>query len=663
MVTDEPPLLAEVPVAWRASGVADRLRPPAEQPAAVREAIYHMPAFTAGRIPTAASGALWWASCGEHVWGVISCGPHAPAPASSKPPPTPRVTGRGCGYLQLAWERTAGAEGREELEYRVYFLLYSDYAEDTAAPMDLAGTTVRTEFDLIGLAAAQRYAVRLAVSRGGMWSGLSEPLVVTTLFASQADRHAPALLQLHPVRAVYAHGSWAAHASSGGDAERCHRLGPVEVGALPDCHGTDFQSLEISEAEISNAAGGGDWSAWRVVVPRLTERRADIAVSDARRAYRLRVTLHAEVSVSGLPSPPMLVDGPASVLGSEVWPALTPRPMPGTTSAPSAATFVPRVRPLGSAGFAVAMPSPLSPCQADVKWRLLWHEPRVAPIEDEGEHQGSVALERTSSDMLVAPSLRCPRQCTFRLVPATLAGWTTPSAETPPIGSPPLHHVMQHPAVVLEIRLTHVGSSAPPMAEGGISSSAAPSTHERELESLLRAELGLAGDSSSASALRLLEARLDGEFLTFEVASSHAHVVVSKLLAFLSGESDVDGSPPSSIAARLDRHAGLLQIRDDGSAVLCTSAAAFYVPQGSSAALVAACAILVAAALAYYLRAQLTQAATNCAPYHRSLGAEKEPLSSSVMDHACDEEEQDGDYDEGDVGNGSEDEEDEQCRQ
>ena len=81
VITDEAPLLAKA-----ATPLApDRLLPPSEQPLGARVAVYHLPAVGPGRIPMSEVGALWWASCGEHVWGLVQCAPFL------YPPPSPRV--------------------------------------------------------------------------------------------------------------------------------------------------------------------------------------------------------------------------------------------------------------------------------------------------------------------------------------------------------------------------------------------------------------------------------------------------------------------------------------------------------------------------------------------------------------------------------------------
>jgi len=514
-------------------------------------------------------GALWWAGCGEHVWGIVSCGPSAAPQSLVNPPPRiPVATNLGCGNAQISWGRTAGAMGLEEIEFRVYFAPSTPGTgtKPDAAQMELAGTTVQTSFGLVGLQQAHAYIVCVAVNRGGKWSGLSAPLTIRTLSPVEADRHALELLQLSVTPAADR------------DPVECTHLDTIEVGALPDCHAaTDFQSVEMTWA----LEEGGSWSPWNTITPRVQQRRFQVAVTDPLRLYRLRVVLHSDVRLNGRPSAPLLVDQAHSLLGSSRWPAVAPSEH---AAAATAAAFVPSIRPLGAAAFEVAVPSPLSSCHDGVVWALAWRLAGEATIEtfDEADRDafgqsafgrpfrhledaarvplprhGLAVLEKVEkadgTASLVAKTLRCPRGgCHFRLLPHNLHGWATPSAETAAIASPPL--ARRPPGLaVFELRFR------------GWREAAQEKQYEQQLEARLRTALRL------GEALRVLEVRFRCEYVVVGVPTASANSVVATWLQLLdAATTGRAGSVPSESVAllrELEPQADLLEILADGTAV------------------------------------------------------------------------------------------------
>ena len=601
VVTDEAPALA--PAATRKQ--PDRLLPPSQQPLGAREAVYHMPAFTAGRMPTSAMGSLWWAGCGEHVWGVVTCGSAAAPQSLLNPPPewdVARPPQVGCGSVQLWWARFPGARAAEEIAYQVFFAP-TPAPELPAAPplqrepMEHAGTTAEPSFRLVGLQPARKYTVRVAVNRGGQWSALSSPLELTTLSLSQGARHATELLELTPV----APALLSAQAEDG----TCSRLGPVELGALPDCHGeTDFQSIELTWA-----MGDGTWSRWITASVRVLEPRIHLPLDvlpegvHPLRLYRLRAVLHSDVRLVGQPTRPMLVDEAHSLLGSRHWPFPTVEPTTVETPEEPAVSvlFVPSVRALSSASFEVALPSPQSECQRGLIWALKWSlrtdegEEHSAIEEISGEISGetlwlplprhglSVLEPLASSDGgptgLVVKALRCPSGCTFQLLPHNVPGWSTPSAPTDPIRSLPLPPRPPDTAVFeLQFRPQFKGGQAAPPVTAPDQDRA----REQALMATLREALGLRDEE-----LHVLESRFGAEYIVLAVPKVHATHVVATLLALLdkaaaeaaegllsearAAQGTSGETARLALAQEMAPQGVLLEILTDGGAVRCVA--------------------------------------------------------------------------------------------
>lgn len=333
------------------------------------------------------------------------------------------------------------------------------------------------------------------------------------------------------------------------------------------------------------------------MTPRVQHRRVVVSVPDPLRLYRLRVVLHADVQIVGRSTPPMLVDPQHSLVGSSSWPLgaetaagmrLAARPVP-----PS---YVPSVRPVASGGFAILPPQPQSACQRDLVWAVQWRasgapstsvsstaEYTSPPEGVDAERlplpsMGVAVLEPVQleggTSALVAKAVRCPRGCTFRLVPHSLHGWRTPSAETSSIYSRPLERPPRHTVLELKFR----------------AAAGTPQQVQHRMD-YLRAALATNAPTAAArsESWPLLESRFGGEYMVIGVPRQAATDQVLTLLAALDAatrtealDSALDPSShsvasataepatPSALAwlaRELDPHAGLLELLEDGTAV------------------------------------------------------------------------------------------------
>jgi hypothetical protein len=223
----------------------DRLLPPDMQPQGAREAMYHLPTVAESDLlpldQPLTPPALWWTSCGEHVFGSVRCAPPPTFAELHPPPETPQLVGASCTRMRIAWS----SGGRDEIEWRVYFQpsdgggvakgggAAGGGAKDGSGAY-LAGTASEARFELIGLGAGRTYLVSVAVRRGATWSDRSDPLHAHTLRPEQADRRDAELTA-------------ASFTARPVDEARYCVATAVELGATPDCHVSDWQDIELSQ--------------------------------------------------------------------------------------------------------------------------------------------------------------------------------------------------------------------------------------------------------------------------------------------------------------------------------------------------------------------------------------------------------------------------------
>ena len=394
VVTDEPPRLLP-DLLTRASTAdpshpADRddtLAPPSQQPLAVREPLYFLPAPSPILDDDTASLSLWRSTCGDHVLGELSCSTAGTTTATLEsaeraPPRKPTLLRAGCGCILIGWE-----VAKTDTSFRI---LFSPEPGPPSTKPFLAGTSAAGSFELRALAPASSYAIQVEANRGGEWSDVSTPLRVRTLDPAKVNRYAPPLFTLHldnetdgaSRRLIVQRAAWS------GSTATCGVI-RLKLGALSECHGSDFQEVQISES-----LEDGRWSGWHQAVEHVRQQHFAIAVATPFRVYRFRVVLHADVQINGPPTDGVVVDSGHSMLGTDVWPDLsTLRPRTGDAAPfvlqrehdaaprPQKASLVPIVRPVSTGSFAVE-PPPDSPCRKGMRWRLLWRKslsPSLAP--------------------------------------------------------------------------------------------------------------------------------------------------------------------------------------------------------------------------------------------------------------------------------------------
>ena len=644
VVTDEAPLLSAAAPSSRTSH-ADRLLPPAQQPPGAREAMYHLKTF--GEAPLTldrmhAPPSLWWTNCGEHVYGSVTCAAPPSVREQHPAPPTPRVLVAGCAHLRIGWARAAGADGREELEWRVYFAPAEPPTSVRAASVDahapeqafLAGSTSETHFELIGLGAGRAYLVWLTVRRAATWSERSEPLKVSTMRPEQANRHAPEL-----TAGVLSTPPGTSRSASAAEAAHMCATSTVELSAMPDCHAADWQDLQVSESvqrpddDVDQTLAGGDasndvapqhieWSAWRLAVEHAHVRHVALPTPDPLRLYRHRVVLHADSQSVGSASPIFLVDqSHETLLNTPNWPAVGAR-----------STYTPTSRSMDTGSFQFDVP-PVGICRRDlIEWALLWTRRDKPPASsalanthsarDDADNgaddddastavhrlsrqrlptRGKMVLERwtcAGAPCLVAKALRCPFGCTFRLVPHNIAGWVTPSAPTGWMTSPLLPDGGDATESVLETVRLEVRTRGGPGAANEILA---------KLTALVRSDADVVKEQQGQRAnaaqlldalerLRVAETRFRGEYIVLSVPGALESYVVSHLLAALA---DARHQAPGTdgLAPHLEASYGLIEILRDGSAVRRVVPGGDIVSTGMSGAFVTLVVVLVGFAI------------------------------------------------------------------
>jgi hypothetical protein len=378
------------------------------------------------------------------------------------------------------------------------------------------------------------------------------------------------------------------------------------------------QSTDLDDANDDTSAR---WSAWRLAAERVHSRRVVLPTVDALRLYRVRVVLHADEQSIGSASAPFLVDAHREpLLNTPRWPAT--RLSSVSDSARDA--YAPTVLPIDSGSFAVAVP-PISPCRRDtVRWVLLWRRDG-APADDDAHAaapgasplgpwrqpmpiEGRILLVPWTAPAtahsplipgttyLVAKALRCPRGCTFRLLPHNIDGWSTPSASTTPVRSPLLaeHAPDNEPSdsrpdgdkqshrpgrLQLEVRLrvpSH-GSVEPSTAPVAADDAAcvrfldalnkrvvsdAPTAHDDDKGQLHVVECRF-GEYAVLAATRGLEATVVRVLLTGLAAAKRQHATH----AIGSEGRDVDERDDELISSMLEPSYGLVEVLADGTAV------------------------------------------------------------------------------------------------
>eukprot|EP00965_Chrysotila_dentata_P034634 1153393-Pleurochrysis_carterae.AAC.1 len=213
--------------------------------------------------------------------------------------------------------------------------------------------------------------------------------------------------------------------------EACSRL-VLQIGSAPECFSADYQELQLRRAvavpapgeptatdsalrgrPLANAGSKAAWGEWVTAVTQVRAGRGgtvSVEVADALTLYQVRIILHADRTVQGPASAPLLVDGASaeSLLGSAAWPLVRAGDGGGLASGgPSAgeaspSTYVPQARALHSGAVEVARP-PSTECQRTLRWSAEWQRVRAPSAVADGSggvaEQADVAAKGGSASL------------------------------------------------------------------------------------------------------------------------------------------------------------------------------------------------------------------------------------------------------------------------
>ncbi|KAL1496534.1 hypothetical protein AB1Y20_014140 [Prymnesium parvum] len=453
--------------------------------------------------------------------------PHPPPPPSPAPSPPPSplaplslfapkrveslaASASSCGSASLHWHAPHHADGFPVLDYEL-----TAAAADGLSPPLVKPSVGATATEWGGLPPATTFAVTVRANSAAGYGARSKAVLVQTKPATLAPQP--------PFAAPVAH------------AESCSSLRLQLPPRRGGCGGDESFVVEASH-------GGGEWAPLLrgVTAQSVT---ADGLAAHAAHAFRLVATNAAGSSAAGPASPPVLTDA-------------TARPL----AAPSA-------RATSSASFALAWD--VSPCRPQQRWELLYSR-HNASAATPAWHSLAHGVE---GGAYLAPSLRCPTGCSFRLRPLDVDGYalySPPSAEvaSPLLPPPP-------PAATrLELRLAPPPPLAPPPLP--------PPLFATRLAEQLSA--------AAAAPAAIVELRLGGEYAVFDLLADDSAAAAARLAAQLG-----DPSAPLAAGDISRRAAALLLLAADGTAAPLRppprlSAAARITLALAAAALAAACA-------------------------------------------------------------------------
>ena len=264
-----------------------------------------------------------------------------------------------------------------------------------------------TSFEATGLRAATQYQHRVAAHNRLGGSPWSEPVLATTLPASQkptAPRTAPKVMPVVACDTV------------------AIKLDALRAGCNAD-----------ASLVVERAPAGARVTQWTSAVPASPLREVNAMHLDVKQAYIFRTRARNAIGLSdpGPSSEPVILGDPDHILSKP-----------------------PDVEALSSSRYRVSWEQAASlPCHPHQLWRLEYRR------ASEGQHAWQTLLDRTQLTHH-EPQLRCPLKCSFRFRPLSIAGWSGSSEPSEPLATRQLRPISRG-AVRLEAIITNTTEVLP----------------------------------------------------------------------------------------------------------------------------------------------------------------------------------------------------------
>jgi len=282
----------------------------------------------------------------------------------------------------------------------------------------------------------------------------------------------------------------------------CSAIDLEMSSALRLCHADDKLSLQWLHPDVSQ---------WQTLEESVSPSQPRIHIDglDAASVYYFRLSLllsGAASEIVGPATPPLLVDGSSLLhLATEA-----------------------HLQPVPTSSSSIEIPWLSSVCRPGLKFKVqatrVAEEDGIDDADTEGESAHVVADEEVElgAGSLIVQRLRCPHGCRLQVEPIGLQGWTLPATSTRKVTTPRLPPFPRS-ACRLEARMRY-SMQQDIMTE-----------NEEALGSFLASDLADALGVSSQQ-VRLVEQRLDGRYIIFDLLSRSADEQAAQLLCDLFGD-------------------------------------------------------------------------------------------------------------------------------